>query len=34
MAAWDTSKYASGSYKYRLRYNGYNEVHGLVLNKA
>lgn len=34
MAAWDTSKYASGSYQYRLRYNGYNEVHDLVLNKA
>jgi hypothetical protein len=34
MAAWDTAKYASGSYKYRLRYNDYNEVHDLVLNKA
>jgi hypothetical protein len=34
MAAWNTSKYASGSYKYRLRYNDYNEVHDLVLNKA
>jgi len=34
MAAWNTAKYASGSYKYRLRYNGYNEVHELVLNKA
>jgi len=34
MAAWDTSKYASGAYKYRLRYNDYNEVHDLVLNKA
>jgi len=34
MAAWDTAKYASGSYKYRLRYNGYNEVHELLLNKA
>src|SRR5271157_51469 len=34
MAAWNTAKYASGSYKYRLRYNGYNEVHDLVLNKA
>ncbi len=34
MAAWNTAKYASGSYKYRLRYDGHNEVHGLVLNKA
>ena len=34
MATWNTSKYASGSYKYRLRYNDYNEVHDLVLNKA
>jgi len=34
MAAWNTAKYASGSYKYRLRYNGYNEMHDLVLNKA
>jgi hypothetical protein len=34
MAAWNTAKYASGSYKYRLRYNDYNEVHELVLNKA
>jgi hypothetical protein len=34
MAAWNTAKYASGSYKYRLRYNDYNEVHDLVLNKA
>jgi hypothetical protein len=34
MAAWNTAKYASGSYKYRLRYNGYNEVHDLVLTKA
>jgi len=34
MAAWNTAKYASGSYRYRLRYNGYNEVHDLVLNKA
>jgi len=34
MAAWNTAKYASGSYKYRLRYKGYNEVHELVLNKA
>jgi len=34
MAAWNTAKYASGNYKYRLRYDGYNEVHELVLNKA
>ena len=34
MAAWNTAKYASGSYKYRLRYRGYNEVHELVLAKA
>jgi len=34
MAAWNTAKYASGSYQYRLRYNGYNEVHELILNKA
>jgi hypothetical protein len=34
MAAWNTAKYASGSYKYRLRYNDYNEVHDLVLSKA
>ena len=34
MAAWNTAKYASGSYKYRLRYNDFNEVHDLVLSKA
>ncbi len=34
MAAWNTAKYASGVYQYRLRYNGYSEVHDLVLNKA
>jgi hypothetical protein len=34
MAAWNTAKYASGGYKYRLRYNGYSEAHDLVLNKA
>jgi hypothetical protein len=34
MAAWDTSKYPSGSYQYRLRFNGYNKVHDIVLNKA
>jgi hypothetical protein len=34
MAAWNTSKYESGSYKYRLRYNDYNEVQDLILNKG
>jgi hypothetical protein len=34
MAAWNTAKYASGNYKYRLRYKGSIEVHDLVLNKA
>jgi hypothetical protein len=34
MAAWNTAKYASGNYKYRLRYNGHNQVHDLLLNKA
>ena len=34
MAAWNTARYASGSSKYRLRYNDYREVHDLVLNKA
>lgn len=34
MAAWNTAKYASGNYMYRLRYKGYNEVHELVLNKT
>jgi hypothetical protein len=34
MAAWNTAKYASGSFRYRLRYNGYCEVHDFVLNKA
>ncbi len=34
MAAWNTAKYESGSYKYRLRYDDYNEVHDLILNKA
>ena len=34
MAGWNTAKYASGSYKYRLRYNGHNVVHDLVLNKS
>jgi len=34
MAAWNTARYASGTYKYRLRYCDYSEVHDLVLNKA
>jgi hypothetical protein len=34
MASWNTAKYESGSYKYRLRFNDYNEVHDLVLNRA
>ena len=34
MAAWNTAKYESGSYKYRLRYNDYNEVHDLILKKT
>jgi hypothetical protein len=34
MAAWNTARYASGNYKYRLRYNGFGDVHDLVLNKA
>jgi hypothetical protein len=34
MAAWNTAKYTSGSYKCRLRYHDYNKVHDLVLNKA
>jgi len=34
MAAWNTAKYGSGNYKYRLRYNGHSEVHDLALNKA
>jgi hypothetical protein len=34
MAAWNTAKYASGAYRYRLRYNDYHEVHDLILNKA
>jgi hypothetical protein len=34
MAAWNTAKYASGNYKYRLRYRDYHEAHNLVLNKA
>ena len=34
MAAWNTAKYASGSYKYRLRYRDYQEVHDLILNKV
>jgi hypothetical protein len=34
MAAWNTAKHESGSYKYRLRFNDYNEVHDLVLNRT
>ncbi|MDP2984443.1 MAG: hypothetical protein Q8O92_14085, partial [Candidatus Latescibacter sp.] len=34
MAAWNTGKYASGSYKYRLRFNDFNEVRDLVLKKG
>ena len=34
MAAWNTAKYASGRYKYRVRYNGYGAVQELVLNKV
>jgi hypothetical protein len=35
MAAWNTAKYASGSYQYRLVYDfNYSEEHDLVLNKA
>ncbi len=34
MAAWNTAKYESGSYKYRLRYNGWNEVQDLILKKT
>jgi hypothetical protein len=33
MAAWNTDKYSSGSYKYSLRFKDYREVHDLVLNK-
>lgn len=34
MASWNTSKYASGKYRYRLRFNDFNEVRDIVLNKA
>jgi hypothetical protein len=34
MAAWNTTKYESGSYRYRLRYNDYNEVQNLILKKT
>ncbi len=34
MAAWNTDKYPSGSYKYSIRFKDYREVHDLVLNKA
>ena len=34
MAAWDTSKYTSGAYKYRFRYDDFTEVRDISLNKA
>jgi len=34
MAPWNTAKYASGAYKYRLRYRDSNETHDLVLNRG
>jgi hypothetical protein len=35
MAAWNTAKYASGSYKYRLTFDfTHSEIHDLILNKA
>jgi hypothetical protein len=34
MAAWNTAKYASGQYKCRMRYKGYQSVQDVVLNKA
>jgi len=34
MTAWNTAKYASGAYKYRLRFRDYYEMRDLVLNKA
>jgi hypothetical protein len=33
MAAWNTAKYEAGSYKYRLRFNGHEEVRDLVLSR-
>ena len=34
LATWNTGKYASGRYQYRLRFEDYNEVHDIVLKKA
>lgn len=34
MAGWNTAKYTSGSYKYRLRFKDFHEVRDIVLNKA
>ncbi len=34
MAAWNTSKYPSGAYKYRLRFDDFNEVRDITLKKA
>jgi hypothetical protein len=34
MAAWNTSRYASGQYKCRMRYKGYQAVQDVVLNRA
>jgi hypothetical protein len=34
MAAWDTAKYASGAYQYRLRYRDTLETHDLELKKG
>jgi hypothetical protein len=34
MSAWNTAKYASGRYGYRLRYNEYSETHDLLLNRG
>ncbi len=34
MAAWNTGKYPSGNYQYRLRFKDYAEVYDLVLRKA
>ena len=34
MAAWNTARWPSGHYQYHLRYNGYAEVHELILHKS
>jgi hypothetical protein len=34
MAAWNTEKYPSGSYKYSLRFKDFYEIGDVVLNKA